>query len=295
MYVHPREAIMLRIVPLLTALVAFPVKADVIDQKTYELVVTLARTQALQHGYGFAIIAINSVSIIGLNAPVDMSNVEPMPEKIEESSFRAINCDAISQMFKRDLTVETTRSTTVEISNTIGATNDFKFGISFGGKFAKFNAESDDKQTFSATNKSSQTVSARTTEKWPEDRTIPPKTMLHIRLDVIKGLVRAPIHGTIVFDADFLARLYFGSSGLYMQNENWKLGNGIFAPTPALRTTNFDGFIYGETFENIRVIYASKPVDPDSPECKIPLNMQPLEANSNPKLLFLEGELATDR
>lgn len=269
---------------------AAPAQAQVIDQKTWDMVVRLASQQAAARwGYKLEVFAVKSVSIVGLRAIVDEAKIEGLPSGIEERLFTAINCDTAEQTFKRTLTYETTKATTVEISETIGTSSEYKFGVSFGPQWAKFNADSEDKQTFSANNKSSQAITSKVTEQWPEERKIPPKTKLYIKLSIIKGRVRAPMRGPIVFDAEFIATIHAG--GLSIGPANYKLSDP-FAPEPALRTTEFDGFIYGETFDNTKVVYNSAPVSPGDPECSISPNLQAksLGPPLSPKVLLFEGE-----
>lgn len=276
---------------LLFAATAHAAHAQVIDQKTYDLVVNLASAQARSKGFNLELLQIKSVSILGVDAPVDMSKVEALPDRIEERVFTAINCDDSPQKFKRTLKYETTKSTTLEVSNTVGSTQEFKFGASFIGKYAKFNAEGSDKQTFSATDKSSQTISSKTTEEWPEDREIQPHTILYIKLDIIKGMVRAPLNGTVVFDAEFSGRLWAGNSrAIRLTNESWRLSDQYFAPAPALRTTNFSGYLYGETYDNTKVVYASRKISPDDPECKIEDLQLPDQKGS--KVQLFQGEIS---
>src|SRR5262245_49505212 len=111
---------MFRFVPLLVILLLSPAQAQIIDQKTYDLVLNMARSQAASHGLILEFYGIESVSIVGLDSSVDMAKVEELPSKIEERIFTAINCDASPQEFDRTLTVETNKTTTVEISETIG-------------------------------------------------------------------------------------------------------------------------------------------------------------------------------
>jgi hypothetical protein len=56
-----------------------------IDQKTYDLVVNLARARAQAGGWGFELFGVTSVSIIGVDALVDMARIEGLPTMMATS------------------------------------------------------------------------------------------------------------------------------------------------------------------------------------------------------------------
>ncbi|MGC4054427.1 MAG: hypothetical protein QM757_35550 [Paludibaculum sp.] len=237
------------------------------DQYTYDLVRSICLSTCKLPVVAFH--AVDSVSITGGALVLRTDAIESLPENFERSIFSAVNCTSVAQVYSKKLRVETRRSIKVEIEKTVSSANDAKVGLAIGGEVIKFNADIAQKNSFSLTQKSSQVFDQLIVEEFDEKREIPSKTHLFIELIAVKGRVRAPVSGWAIIDAVVDITFQIAPGGPFQIRQAVQLSNSdLFNSEPKYRTTDIDGFAYGETYQRTDVIYKEKTITDDYPLCK---------------------------
>ena len=235
---------------------------QVSDPKVFTLIEAIWNEKiAPKLKYRSQFISVESVALLWGSAIIDESQIKTIPSRVEEKTVEYLNDTDEPKPHEETLRVTTKRTVTLESSTKLTDSSELKVGLGFSIGVVKLNADIISKNSFEIGSKSTQSFSEEVTVETKEKWTVPARTRHVLTVQCTKGLVVAPVEGSLVIDANVrFAYEVLPNSGHYVTTKDSYPISAVLS-NPADRQVEYDGTLVSESYEKTVVVHRDTPLN----------------------------------